>query len=71
MVHSNAGSAVTPARGRTERASSIWQDRRLGIALAIGIAVYVIAGAFTDFAERTAVAKLPLSVRVAALVRIR
>ena len=28
--------------------------------LAIGIAVYVIAGAFTDFAERTAVAKLPL-----------
>jgi proline iminopeptidase len=38
MVHSNAGSAITPARGHTERASSIWKDRRLGIALAIGIA---------------------------------
>ena len=38
MVHSNPGSATAPARDHTERASSIWKDRRLGIALAIGIA---------------------------------
>ncbi|MEO7909595.1 MAG: alpha/beta hydrolase [Roseiflexaceae bacterium] len=38
MAHINAGASVAPARGRTERASSIWQDRRLGIVLAIGIA---------------------------------
>ncbi len=38
MAHSNAGASVAPARGRTERAAPIWQERRMGIALAVGVA---------------------------------
>ena len=38
MAHINAGASVAPAHERASRASPIWKDRRLGIALAIGIA---------------------------------
>ena len=38
MPHMNAGAAIAPARDRASRASPIWKDRRLGIALTVGIA---------------------------------
>ena len=38
MAHINAAAPAAPARGQAMRALPIWQDRRLGVALAIGIA---------------------------------
>jgi hypothetical protein len=48
MAHISAGSSVAPTRGRAERVAPIWKDRRLGIALAVGIVA--LAGVLVSLA---------------------
>ena len=48
MAQSNTGSSINPVRDRAGSVVSIWQDRRTGIALAVGIAA--LAGVLVSVA---------------------